>query len=55
LTSVGRSVFVNANVETTLGAHYFIQGGLGFNRGDLSYDQWHFTLGYRFDTKQKGK
>jgi hypothetical protein len=55
LTSVGRSIFVNANVETTLGAHYFIQGGLGFNRGDLSYDQWHFTLGYRFDTKQKGK
>ncbi len=55
LTSAGRSRFINANLETTLGAHYFMQGGLGFNRGDLSYDQWHFTLGYRFDTKSKGK
>jgi len=55
LTSAGRSRFFNANIETTLGAHYFMQGGLGFNRGDLSYDQWHFTLGYRFDTKSKAK
>jgi hypothetical protein len=55
LTSTGRSRFINANLETTLGAHYFVQGGLGINRGDLSYDQWHFTLGYRFDTKTKGK
>ncbi len=55
LTSAGRSRFINANLETTLGAHYFMQGGLGINRGDLSYDQWHFTLGYRFDTKTKGK
>lgn len=55
LTSVGRSDFINANLETTLGRHYFVQGGLGFNRGQLSYDQWHFTLGYRFDTKTKAK
>lgn len=55
LTSIGRSRFVNANLETALGRHYFVQGGLGFNRGDLSYDQWHFTLGYRFDTKTSGK
>src|SRR5581483_441139 len=55
LVNTGRSRFLNANVETTLGAHYFVQGGLGFNRGDLSYDQWHFTLGYRFDSKSKSK
>ena len=55
LTAVGRSRFINANIESTLGAHYFVQGGLGFNRGDLSYDQWHLMLGYRFDSKQKEK
>jgi hypothetical protein len=55
LTNAGHSRFINGNVETTFGAHYFLQGGLGFNRGDLSYDQWHFTLGYRFDTKGQGK
>ena len=55
LTNAGRSRFLNANIETTLGAHYFIQGGVGVNRGDLSYDQFHFTLGYRFDSKRKGK
>ena len=55
LTSVGRSRFINGNLEAPIGKHYFIQGGLGFNRGDLSYDQWHFTLGYRFDTKTNGK
>ena len=31
----------------------FVQGGFAFNRGDLSYDQWQFTLGYRFDSKAK--
>ena len=55
LVNTGRSRFVNANIETTLGSHYFLQGGIGLNRGDLSYDQWHFTLGYRFDSKSKSK
>ena len=55
LTNAGRSRFLNANIESTLGAHYFIQGGLGFNRGDLSYNQWHLMLGYRFDSKTKEK
>ena len=55
LTNAGRSRFLNGNIETTFGAHYFIQGGIGINRGDLSYDQFHFTLGYRFDTKTKSK
>jgi hypothetical protein len=55
LVNTGRSRFINANIETTLGTHYFLQGGIGFNRGDLSYDQWHFTLGYRFDSKAKSQ
>ena len=36
-----------------MGAHYFMQGGFTINRGQLSYDQWMFTLGYRFDSKGK--
>jgi AMIN domain len=45
--------FVNANVDFAIGEHYFAQGGFTINRGQLSYDQWMFTLGYRFDTKGK--
>lgn len=55
LTSNTRSRFLNANVETTFGAHYFMQGGFTLNRGSLSYDQWSFTVGYRFDSKGKSK
>jgi hypothetical protein len=49
-----RSRFVNTNVDFSFGPHYFMQGGFTVNRGGLqSYDQWMFTLGYRFDTKAK--
>ncbi len=51
LPTSDRSRFANVNFESTLGAHYFLQGGFGFNRGDLNYQQWHFSLGYRFDSK----
>ena len=30
-----------------------MQGGFTVNRGELSYNQWMFTLGYRFDSKGK--
>ena len=53
LTTDNRSRFVNANVDSAIGQHYFTQGGFTINRGQLSYDQWMFTLGYRFDTKGK--
>ncbi|MGZ4731461.1 MAG: AMIN domain-containing protein [Terriglobales bacterium] len=53
LTTDDRSRFVNTNVDFAVGAHYFAQGGFTINRGQLSYDQWMFTLGYRFDTKGK--
>jgi hypothetical protein len=49
----GTSRFLNANVESSLGAHYFLQGGFTVDRGQLSYDQWMFTMGYRFDSKAK--
>jgi len=55
-TSNNRSRFVNANVESPLGSHYFLQGGFTVSRGQaMSYDQWFFTLGYRFDSRQKRK
>ena len=53
LTTDNRSRFVNTNVDFAIGAHYFTQGGFTINRGQLSYDQWMFTLGYRFDTRGK--
>jgi hypothetical protein len=44
--------FLTTSVDTSLGARFFLQGGLTFYRGQLqNYDQWVFTLGYRFDSK----
>jgi hypothetical protein len=52
LTSATRSRFVNGMLETTLGAHYFMQFGGTINRGgQMNYDQWLFTFGYRFDNR----
>jgi hypothetical protein len=53
LTTGNRSRFVNTNLDFAVGAHYFMQGGFTLNRGQLSYDQWMFTFGYRFDNKGK--
>src|ERR1700730_7950350 len=53
LTSDNRSRFVNTNLDFALGTHYFTQGGFTLNRGQLSYDQWLFTFGYRFDSRRK--
>jgi hypothetical protein len=53
LASSGRSRFFNSTIETTLGPHYFLQGGFTVNHGDLNYTQWMFTMGYRFDSKAK--
>jgi hypothetical protein len=44
--------FLTATSDTSIGARFFMQGGLTFYRGQLqNYDQWSFTLGYRFDSK----
>lgn len=56
LASNNNSRFLNGNAEWSFGSHYFMQGGFTINRGGaLSYDQWLFTLGYRFDSKAKHK
>ncbi len=52
LTSATRSRFLNGMLETTLGQHYFMQFGGTINRGgQMNYDQWLFTFGYRFDNR----
>lgn len=54
LSANNRSRFITSNVEAPLGTHYFLQGGFTTNRGGLmNYDQWMFTMGYRFDSRQR--
>jgi hypothetical protein len=53
LTTGNRSRFLTGTVETTLGLHYYLQGIFTTNRGDLSYDQMMFSIGYRFDNRRK--
>lgn len=55
LTTNTRGRFVTGTVETTLGPHYYLQGNFTTNRGDMSYDQLMFSIGYRFDSKRKGE
>ena len=55
LTSNTRGRFVTGTIETTLGPHYYLQANFTTNRGDMSYDQAMFSLGYRFDNKRKGE
>jgi hypothetical protein len=44
--------FLTTNMDTTLGALFFLQGGFTVYRGQLqNYNQWNLTLGYRFDNK----
>jgi hypothetical protein len=53
LTTGNRSRFLTGTIETTLGAHYYLQGNFTTNRGDLSYDQFMVSMGYRFDNRRK--
>ncbi len=52
ITTNGNARFITGTVETTLGPHYYIQGNFTTNRGELSYEQMMFSLGYRFDSKR---
>ena len=54
-SSNNRSRFVTSTAETALGPRYYMQGSITINRGQSSYDQWMFSLGYRFDSKTKGR
>jgi hypothetical protein len=55
-SSNSSSKFMTSNLEMNMGLHYFFQGGFTVSRGVVqNYDQWLFTMGYRFDTRQKAK
>jgi len=55
-TANNRSLFMDTSFDTNLGRHTFLQSGVTFERGSqLNYEQWYFSLGYRFDTKGPGK
>jgi hypothetical protein len=48
--------FLTTNLESSLGALFFLQGGFTVYRGQLqNYNQWNLTLGYRFDNKWNRK
>ena len=52
-TSNNQSKFLTTNLDFNVGMHYFVQGGFTISRGATQdYDQFMFTLGYRFDTKR---
>jgi hypothetical protein len=55
LTSVSRSRFLTSTWETNLGPHYYIQGNFTVNRGQMNYEQWLFSIGYRFDSRNKAR
>jgi hypothetical protein len=51
LTSNTRTRFVTGTVETTLGPRYYLQANFTENRGDMSYEQFMISIGYRFDNR----
>ena len=55
-TTNNRSLFMDTSFDTDFGRHTFLQSGITFEHGaQLNYEQWYFSLGYRFDTKGPGK
>jgi len=55
VTTASRSRFLTSTWETNLGPHYYIQGNFTINRGQMNYEQWLFSIGYRFDSKNKAR
>jgi len=55
LTTASRSRFLTTTWEKTMGAHYYVQGNFTINRGEMNYQQWMFSIGYRFDSKAKAR
>jgi hypothetical protein len=55
VTANTHSKFLTGTIETTIGPHYYLQSNFTTNRGDMSYDQVMFSMGYRFDSKRRGE
>jgi hypothetical protein len=55
-TANGGDWFVNSIVDANLASHYFLEGGYTLERGgQLNYDQWFVSMGYRFDNRGRAK
>ena len=52
LTTATRSRFITTTWETTFGPHYYMQGNFTINRGEMNYEQYLFSIGYRFDNRK---
>ncbi len=52
VTSANRSRFLTSTWETTFGPHYYLQGNFTINRGQMNYEQYLFSIGYRFDNRK---
>jgi hypothetical protein len=52
-TTANRSRFLTTTWETTFGPHYYLQGNFTINRGQTNYEQYLFSIGYRFDNRAK--
>jgi hypothetical protein len=49
LTAQNQARWLNANLDLFLGSHYVLGGGGTSYRGGIqNYDQWYFSMGYRF-------
>ena len=54
VATANKSHFVTGTFEAPLGPHFFLQSGYTWNRGGTQdYDQYIFSIGYRFDSKYK--
>ena len=54
IATSNKSHFVTGLLEAPLGQHFFLQSGYTWNRGGTqNYDQYLFSIGYRFDSKYK--
>jgi hypothetical protein len=51
-THATHSQYLMSTIDASLGTHFFLQGGVTLQRGDMqAYDQWFMSLGYRFDSR----
>lgn len=52
VTANNQARFITGTVETPFGPHYYIQNSFTLNRGEMNYDQYMASFGYRFDSKK---
>jgi len=54
LAANSNSKFINLLCDTNIGAKFFLESAFtGERGGNLNYNQWTTTFGYRFDNRSK--